>query len=83
MKSVENIQLYGTLGCHLCEQAEVLLISVINKFPGSFHMIRKDIIDHPDLLEQYGERIPVVVRGINDTELGWPFSSVDLEVFLD
>jgi len=46
-------------------------------------MIRKDIIDHPDLLEQYGERIPVVVRGINDTELGWPFSSVDLEVFLD
>jgi glutaredoxin len=62
-----KLLLYGTLSCHLCEQAEAVLhaAGVTAEYT--------DIAEDEALLEKYGMRIPVVRRVDNGTELGWPF----------
>lgn len=72
-----KLLLYGTTGCHLCEQAEAILHAIgVRAEP-------VDIAEDDALLERYGIRIPVVRRPDNDTELGWPFDATALRRFLD
>ncbi len=74
-----KVQLYTTLGCHLCEQAmEMLLYLQAQGIDLQIESI--EIADDDDLMERYGIRIPVV-RG-TDNEIGWPFSIEELRVFL-
>ena len=40
-----------------------------------------DIIESDELVHSYGERIPVLKRLTDGTELGWPFTLDDLPVF--
>lgn len=67
-----DVTFYTTENCHLCEQAEQLLTSVLP--PDRIHKV--DVADDDALIAQYGERIPVVRSGNN--ELDWPFSLLDL-----
>ena len=67
------LALYMTSGCHLCEQAEVLLEQVGLAFS------RVEIADDAALLERYGVRIPVVRRLDTGQELNWPIDSAALE----
>lgn len=57
--------LYGTLGCHLCDQAQALLSQADITFTPI------DIIDDDGLLAAYGQHIPVfkTAKGV----LYWPF----------
>lgn len=68
-------QLYGTLGCHLCEQAEQL----IQQFSQTriIHLKQIDIAELSNpLMNQWAARIPVLVTA--QVTLNWPFSLLDL-----
>lgn len=71
-----TVVLYTTLGCHLCEQAKALLMTV----DPNVELESVDVAEDDDLIAQYGERIPVLVR--NGNELAWPFGLLDVQAFL-
>jgi glutaredoxin len=75
-----QVTLYTTLGCHLCEQAETLLLSCKQSSP-KLDIVSQEIGDDDDLVEKYGIRIPVVALP-DGQELGWPFDLEQLESFL-
>lgn len=68
------LTLYGTAGCHLCEEAEDRLAAL------SLPAHRVDIADDAALLERYGVRIPVLKRD-DGAELGWPFTAAEILSF--
>ena len=74
---MENISLYGTSACHLCEVAEKLLMGVLSEK----NYIKCDIAFSQELFEKYGEVIPIVKRN-DGKELAWPFDSQSLRLFL-
>ena len=66
MREVPRITLFERAGCHLCEEASVLLDDVI----GRNRYERIDIDTDDELLLHYGHRIPVVaVDGVDRREL--------------
>ena len=74
-----DCQLFGTLGCHLCEDAEALLM------PFVAHGLRVELVDIAEReawVEAYGLRIPLLRRLDNGAELGWPFDAPALAAFL-
>ena len=76
-----EIQFYTTLGCHLCEDAELLFSTMLES--GVINVESIDIIDDDALMELYGIRIPVIKNLANGEELGWPFDMSSLSQFLD
>lgn len=76
-----ELVLFGTYGCHLCEQAEWLLQPLHNS--GRWRLKVVDIAEHADseaLIERYGVRLPVLRFGTR--ELDWPFDLVQVERWL-
>lgn len=72
---VNNITLYSTEGCHLCESANELL---------NLCGIQADIIDiafDDNLFASYGVTIPVVKY--KNSELFWPFELEQLQQWLE
>ena len=68
-------QLYGTLGCHLCEQAEQLLKQLNDARAIDWQIV--DIADLPTAeAETLAEHIPVLQAGTQ--RLFWPFGLTDL-----
>ena len=60
-----NCELFGTLGCHLCEEAE----QVLQPFVAQGLVVELlDIIDSPEWLERYSLSIPVLRRVDNGQE---------------
>lgn len=74
--------IYGTAGCHLCDEAETQLIQVLELGPRPFEWQAVDIAYDDRLFEKYGLIIPVVVHPASGRELGWPFSKQDLQDFV-
>jgi glutaredoxin len=72
-----KLVLYSTSHCHLCEQAEALLVQL------GIEAAHIDIADNDGLLERYGARIPVVKRMDDGSELGWPFDVEALQRFIE
>jgi glutaredoxin len=70
------IILYGTEFCHLCDEAEAVLIEI--GIGADFI----DIAEDDGLLEKYGMRIPVLQRMDTGEELGWPFDATAISRFL-
>ena len=52
------VTLYGKPGCHLCEDARLVVQGVLAG--RQFELEEVDITRDPGLYRQYGERIPVV-----------------------
>ena len=82
-----QLLLMTTAGCHLCEQALLILQQLgEHRF---FTLELVDIAADDHLIEKYGVRIPVVVKKTvekntqQDTgkELGWPFTLEQLDAF--
>lgn len=73
---------YTTDGCHLCEEAEALLLQLLATNPSSCTIEVIDIVEDDELVNRYGERIPVVVRVDSGKEVGWPFDLAVLEDFV-
>jgi hypothetical protein len=70
--------LFGTSGCHLCEQAEILINKCIPD--GVDHV---DIAEQEQWQEQYAVRIPVLYHPETKRELGWPFDEAEVEGFIN
>lgn len=72
-------QLFGTLGCHLCELAEAEVMPLVE------HGLMVELVDIADseaLFDAYGLRIPVLRRIDSGAELDWPFDSAQVVAFL-
>jgi hypothetical protein len=74
-----RIVLYSRPGCHLCEIAYQLIEGLHRDF--DFTLEEADITNDPVLLEQYGEKIPVVVID-NRTTLFAPIRLVHVRAAL-
>ena len=72
-------QLFGTLGCHLCEQAEEMLMPLVEH---GLLVELMDIADSPEWVDYYGLRIPVLRRVDTGAELDWPFEANQVVSFL-
>ena len=70
--------LYHTEGCHLCEEAEALILRL---WPTS-ELEKVDVADCAEAMTRYGARIPVLCDQTDDRELGWPFDEEKLKEFL-
>lgn len=68
-----DLVLYGTLGCHLCEQAMALATPVARRAGSTLE--ERDIATDPALEARYDVRIPVLRRRDNGAELDWPFDA--------
>lgn len=72
-------QLFGTLGCHLCEIAEAELLPMVE------HGLLVELIDISEseaMFDTYGLRIPVLRRVDTGAELDWPFDAGQVVAFL-
>lgn len=72
-------QLFGTLGCHLCEVAEAELLPLVE------HGLLVELVDISEderLFDDYGLRIPVLRRVDTGAELDWPFDAEQIVTFL-
>lgn len=75
LKSTSNWRLYGTLGCHLCDEAEILLQQAQAVADFSFEKV--DIADFPEAqMRQFADKIPVLVTP--QKTLFYPFSLMDI-----
>ncbi|QXI26943.1 glutaredoxin family protein [Pseudomonas vanderleydeniana] len=72
-------QLFGTLGCHLCEVAEAVLMPLVEH---GLLVELVDIADDESLFERYGLLIPVLRRVDTGAELGWPFDAEQVVAFV-
>lgn len=81
---MRKINLYTTVGCHLCEQAHALLIQaqVIQAHHHAFEIRAVEISESEALMATYAIRIPVIRFDDAPAELAWPFTYEDLQVFL-
>lgn len=66
--------------CSLCDLADVELGNT--SMFASLAIEKVNIRESTDLYHLYGARIPVLKREDNNKEIGWPFSTADLEEFL-
>ena len=78
-----QLTLYGTSGCHLCEEAEALLGEALYQQGAAIDIIAVDIADHDDWMARYGIRIPVLSHANTGRELDWPFGPNELVHFLN
>jgi len=72
-------QLFGTLGCHLCEVAEAQLMPLVE------HGLMVELVDIAEderFVEAYSLRIPVLRRVDTGAELDWPFDEAQIVTFL-
>ena len=82
---VREVDLLGTQGCHLCDEAE----KVIHEFnemmlPHDFmvNFSQLDVATSKNLVSTYGSRIPVIIDKVTFSELDWPFDLKTLYEFL-
>ncbi len=78
---MSEFNLYGSEGCHLCEQALTICLTVISKGQlKQVDIIEQERVAHEEqtLVELYGVHIPVLEKLEDDsrknTKLFWPFS---------
>ncbi len=71
--------LFGTEGCHLCEQA----LAIIFDNPQALDVEVKDIIEKQAWLDQFSIRIPVLQHIASGQELDWPFDDQTLKQFIN
>jgi hypothetical protein len=78
-----QLTLYHTLGCHLCEEAEALVMAcLVGQGLKPSDLTQTDIADDDVLLERYGVLIPVLREQTSGRELHWPFGEKDIHRFI-
>jgi hypothetical protein len=76
------ILLLSTQACHLCELAEQVLQQAFSQpeiqqlmLSQTLDIYVQDIIDQPQWLDLFGEKIPVLFDEKTESTLCWPFDS--------
>lgn len=75
------LNLYTTLGCHLCEDAEAILNYCQSYYP-EVQWRSIEIAEDVALVQHYGARIPVISFVNSAAELDWPFDPGQLMAFI-
>ncbi len=85
-----KVNLYTTVGCHLCAEALVLLHALQEQLQEQaqdrdkpLQINEVDIADSEALMAEYGVRIPVITSDSSAGDIGWPFSLEELRQFLN
>lgn len=78
-----SLFLLGTQGCHLCDDAEVVVTETLEKYVAPVKVTKIDIAEQQQLQEQYALRIPVLFHPESQLEIGWPFNQDSLTKFLN
>jgi hypothetical protein len=77
-----RLLLFGTFGCHLCEQAELIIKNCLaNNKELTIETI--DIVEQEHWQEQYAVRIPVLYHPETKKDLGWPFNTAQVKKFIN
>ncbi|ALO34391.1 hypothetical protein CMT41_06365 [Colwellia sp. MT41] len=83
---MNKYNLYGSEGCHLCEQALALCLAVLPREQlTEIDIIEQDSVAHETqtLVELYGVHIPVLEKLAQDSskniKLFWPFTQAQVE----
>jgi hypothetical protein len=74
-------KLYGTLGCHLCDQAQAMVAHLQTQFEISLEYI--DIAEREIWMKEYGQRIPVLENSKLMQTTDWPFDPEVLTLWLE
>ena len=69
MTEAAPVVLYGKTDCHLCEQAEAMLVRIAADLRVAYRKV--DIQSSPKLFERFRYRIPVIEVAGGET-LEWP-----------
>lgn len=77
-----RLALLGTESCHLCEQAEELILSVLSQFFDELEFIKIDIVEDSQYLVAYELVIPVLCHFNSGKELHWPFNKAQVLLFI-
>ena len=56
-----QLTLIGKPGCHLCDDAQVVIDSVLAEFKAPIALDKKNILDDDALFARYSEEIPVLL----------------------
>jgi len=78
---INSVRLYYTDGCHLCDDAIVLLEQLQVSYQ-KVDIIEDDGVEDDSLVALYGTLIPVVEKHSKAT-LNWPFSLQQLHEFIE
>lgn len=73
-----RIRLYTGPNCELCEQAKELIYPLLTKH---LELQEIDVTQSIETKKNFGLRIPVLAREVDDEELGWPFTANQLKHF--
>lgn len=77
-----QLKLFGTAGCHLCEEAEHIVKEYLTAGPAGLTVEAIDIAEQENRHERYALRIPVLYHPESGRELAWPFDLPQLEAFI-
>ncbi|MDN3653099.1 glutaredoxin family protein [Thalassotalea ponticola] len=77
MTKTKPYLLYGTEGCHLCDEAAALCDMLIK---GQYQSV--DIVDDQQLVSLYSTSIPVLEHRASHIALYWPFDFIQLQEFI-
>ena len=56
-----ELTLIGKPGCHLCDDAEAVVLEVMSEFADSVSLTKQNILDDDELFARYSEEIPVLL----------------------
>jgi Glutaredoxin-like domain (DUF836) len=77
---MHTVTLYGTLGCHLCEDAMSVMQSSARFSQIAINSV--DIADNDALLALYSLKIPVLKQTNTQKLLCWPFDLAAFDAWL-
>ena len=75
-----SLELLGTLGCHLCDDAEQVLVSCLDLSQVRIEVV--DIAESDELMSAYATRIPVLRHVLSNSDLCWPFQADQVKEFV-
>jgi hypothetical protein len=78
-----RLVLFGTAGCHLCEQAVLIIDACLSGKSDQLVVDLIDIAEQEQWQEKYAVRIPVLYHPETQNELGWPFDQANVEKFIN
>ncbi|RAU17730.1 glutaredoxin family protein [Nitrincola tibetensis] len=75
-----KLELMSTEGCHLCDEAEAVLLLSLPATEVEIDWV--DIAYDDALMDQFATRIPVLYCPATNHALDWPFAQEDVHAFL-
>jgi len=79
--------LYGTVGCHLCDDAMVIINNTFQAYSNTWmkdHLSIVDITDDDILYDKYYLSIPVLAVKVDEKtqEVRWPFNEDNIKALI-